>query len=150
MKGQHLISQWSRTQQLIALSSAEAELSASIKAGCESLGVKYMSEELGRGHSVDIFGDSSANHGIAHRSGSGKMKHLNIRQLWLQERVHLGHLKFTKVPREINLSDALTHHWSSADGAKHFHSMGGYRRSAQWKYDHAHSEGGSSRMTTVA
>ena len=52
MKGEHLLLWWSRTQQLIALSSAEAELNASIKAGIESLGVANMSRELDSEHSI--------------------------------------------------------------------------------------------------
>ena len=47
MRGTHLLVWWSRTQQLIALSSAEAELNASIKAAVEGLGVCNMAWELG-------------------------------------------------------------------------------------------------------
>ena len=114
---------WSRTQQLISLSSAEAELNASIKAGCEGLGVAHMIEELGLPHGVNLYGDSSANHGIAHRSGTGKVKHLEIRQLWLQERVQLGDLSFSKIPRLKSISDSLTHHWTVPESRIHFPGM---------------------------
>ena len=38
MRGGHLIVHWSRTQQLVALSSAEAELNAAVKAAQEASG----------------------------------------------------------------------------------------------------------------
>ena len=71
-----------------------------------------MAAELGTRLTVTIRGDSSANDGILHRAGCGKVKHLSVRQLWLQERVANGDLEVQKVPRALNLSDALTHHWT--------------------------------------
>ena len=123
MKGDHLLLWWSRTQQLIALSSAEAELNASIKAGVESLGVANMGRELNAEHSIEVLCDASANIGINLRVGAGKIKHLGVRQLWLQERVFNGDLKIKKIPRLDNCSDALTHHWTAHDGQTHFDSM---------------------------
>ena len=64
MKGAHCISQWSRTQQLVALSSAEAELNASVRAGQEGLGTLHFSVEMGSPHEVEVLGDSSAAYGI--------------------------------------------------------------------------------------
>ena len=60
MKGTHCLLHWSRTQQLSALSSAEAELNASIRAGQEGLGITHFSAELGKARGVEILGDSSA------------------------------------------------------------------------------------------
>ena len=123
MKGGHLLSWWARTQQLIALSSAEAELNASIKSGIEGIGANNMGAELGEGHSLKILGDSSANIGINSRVGAGKVKHLEIRQMRLQERVRNGDVTMKKAPRAENVSDALTHHWTMAEGEKHFKGM---------------------------
>ena len=47
--------------------------------------------------------------------GEGKTKHLQIKQLWLQECVEEGELVVTKIPRSENLSDALTHPWTAKD-----------------------------------
>ena len=123
MKGFHCIGQSSRTQQLIALSSAEAELNASVRAGQEGLGVIIFSEEIGTPHGAGILGDSRDAHGINMRVGSGRVKHVSIRQLWLQERVSAGHLTCRKIPREINCADAMTHHWSPKEGRSHFAVM---------------------------
>ena len=123
MRGQHCLLHWSRTQQVISLSSAEALLNASITAGCEGLLIKHMTEELGLTYSLRILGDSSANSGIVHRSGTGRIKHLSIRQLWLQEKVANGDLEFEKIPRAINSSDTQTHHWTREEGRVHFGNM---------------------------
>ena len=47
MRGRHLIKAWSRTQDSITLSSAEAELVALGKLAMEALGVRSMCEEWG-------------------------------------------------------------------------------------------------------
>ena len=123
MRGAHLIAHWSRTQQLISLSSAEAELNASIKAGQEGLCLSHVLSEIGNPHQVHIYGDSSASQGIASRAGVGKVKHLSIRQLWVQERVAEGDVIVHKIPRAVNLSDAMTHHWHAPEGSLHFKGM---------------------------
>ena len=123
MNGTHCLAHWSRTQQLIALSSAEAELNASIRAGQEGLGIRHFSSELGTPHSAEILGDSSAAYGINVRAGSGRVKHLSIRQLWLQERVQRQELKIIKVPRAENCTDVMTHHWAAKEGSHHLTAM---------------------------
>ena len=53
------------------------------------LGIRGMLEDLG-GESADmkvnIRTDASAAKGIAHREGLGKVRHLEVAQLWLQEK----------------------------------------------------------------
>ena len=124
LHGSHSLLHWSRTQQLVALSSAEAELNASIKAGQEGLGLKHLCQELGDQQWLCVRGDSSANDGIIKRAGAGKIKHLSVRQLWLQEQSALGILWHEKIPRAENCSDALTHYFSRPEALIHFKKMG--------------------------
>ena len=124
MHGSHLIHHWSRTQAGVALSSAEAELNAMLKAGQELICIRqFLSEMLVKKRLV-ISGDSSAAKGILCRRGCGKVKHLEVKQLWLQEKVAGGVVKIHKIPRRQNMSDALTHHWCRPDNAHHFRGMG--------------------------
>ena len=51
------------------------------------------------------------------------MKHLGTKQLWMQEKVRVGALRVVKVPRSRNISDALTHFWTKAEGDLHFKHM---------------------------
>ena len=52
--------------------------------------------------------DSSAAKGICNRRGLGKVRHIDINTLWLQDRVNKGDTIIKKVPGETNISDALT------------------------------------------
>lgn len=63
LRGIHCIAKWSRTQQLVALSSAAAELNASVRAGQEGLGIVNFTFEIGTPHAVEILADRSAAHG---------------------------------------------------------------------------------------
>lgn len=108
----------------MALSSAEAELNAAAKAGQEAIGVGNLLSEMGETRWIQLYGDSSANHGIITRQGTGKVKHLSVRQLWLQERVSQGGMSHKKIPRAGNHSDVLTHHFSRAEAEHHFPDMG--------------------------
>ena len=133
--GSHLVGHWSRTQQIVALSSAESELNALCKATQEGLGAKYLSEELGQPLELKIYTDASAALGVVRRHGSGKIKHLQVRQLWIREHEETGNLKFVKIPRDSNLSDLLTHHWSGLVGTRMLREMGIERRAASHSHD---------------
>ena len=121
--GGHLITHWSRTQTVIALSSGEAELNAMLKAASEGLNVKHIMEEVGYDMGLHLRGDSSASHGTLSRLGTGKVKHLQTRQLWLQEQVSQGQITFQKIARSNNWADILTHSWLTSD-EYHFWEMG--------------------------
>ena len=43
------------------------------------------------------------------RRGAGKIKHLEIRQLWCQHAVDKYHIEVLKIARKMNLADSLTH-----------------------------------------
>ena len=47
-----------------------------------------------------------------------------MKQLWLQEQVRSGKIKFQKISRTNNPSDALTHHDTREEAKKHFKHMG--------------------------
>ena len=52
--------------------------------------------------------DASAAKGIAARRGLGKVRHIEVNQLWLQDKVNTGEIEVMKVKGEGNLADALT------------------------------------------
>ena len=124
MHGSHAIGHWSSTQATIALSVAEAELNALIKAAVEMTGAYNLGCEINIFRACRIVTDSNSAKGICQRQGAGKVKHLEARQLWLQERVLQKALRIDKVPREVNSSDSLTHYWSAVDGVRHFARVG--------------------------
>ena len=85
---------------------------------------KQMPEELSDKFELELLGDASALSGMLSRRGSGKVKHLEVRQLWLQEKVRDQQLVYRKIPRKLNASDTLTHHWSYREAKEHFHRVG--------------------------
>ena len=111
----------------MALSSAEAELNASVKVCCECLCIRNMCSDIGINCTIIVKTDSSAAKGIMTRRGCGKIKHIAAKQLWIQEHVISGEVVVQKVPRNDNPSDAFTHNWSGVDSKSHFVNLGIYR-----------------------
>ncbi len=62
-----------------------------------------------------VLTDSSAAEGIASRKGLGKVRHLEVNQLWLQDKVANKEIRIVKVPGTENVADALTKHIANAE-----------------------------------
>ena len=99
---------FSRTQQTVAHSAAEAELNGIISGACETLGIKTLMEELRRNTDAEIRSDSTAGISIASRLGQGRLKHLELKQLAIQAWVRKRVLRLAKVDTAHNKSDILT------------------------------------------
>ena len=106
--GSHVLKTWSNTQTTVALSSGEAEYYGMVKGGSMALGVRSMLADMGIKVEIRIRTDASAAKGIASRRGLGKIRHIEVHQLWLQEKVSRGEIQVMKVKGEGNLADALT------------------------------------------
>ena len=111
MLGGHCIKCWSVTQHAYALSSAEAELYALVEGSTRAKGILTLAWELGfrdLSNSIVLGTDSSAAKQFVSRQGLGKMRHLQIRDLWLQKEVSEGRIKVVKVKGDHNPADILT------------------------------------------
>ena len=69
-------------------------------------------EEIGLEVEFELLTDSSAAKGMITRQGAGRVKHLDLKSLWIQEREKLGVFTVIKIPRLENVSDLLTQHWT--------------------------------------
>ena len=98
---------WSSTQASIAQSSGEAEYYALVRAASEALGMQSIMRDLGWCCKIRLLVDSSAAKSIASRTGLGKLRHLEIKCLWLQECVRRGKVVLSKVRGDINPADVL-------------------------------------------
>ena len=114
MHGGHLIKSWASTQTVVALSSGEAEYYGVTKGACEAIGLKGIAADMGLDLSIVLNTDSSAAKGIATRKGLGKVKHLETRTLWVQEKVDQGIIRVKKVDGAHNVADMLTKYLSAA------------------------------------
>ena len=122
--GKHVIKSWSTTQAVIALSSGEAEYYSMVKGGSVSMGCQAMLKEIGVQVSMVLKCDASAAVGIVLRRGLGRVRHIDVSQLWLQEKVAQGVFHVIKVKSSENRSDALTKHVSRNDIDWHLKSTG--------------------------
>ncbi len=110
MFGSHLEKHWSTTQKIVTFSSGEAERAGIVKASAEALGLQSLAKDLGFDRQVSVYADSSAAIGICKRSGIGRVRHLAVGQLWVQEKVRSGEITLCKVLGTDNPADLLTKH----------------------------------------
>ena len=105
--GKHVIKSWSATQKIVALSVGEAEYYGLVKGSSIAMGARSIMSDLGVDLSIRVKTDSTAAKGIASRTGLGKVRHIEVAQLWIQEKVRNGDITLEKVDGEINQSDCL-------------------------------------------
>ena len=112
MFGDVCLKAWSTTQRVVALSSGEAEYYAAIKGASEGLGFLAGCADLGiwtsGAVSHRVLTDSSACKGICQRTGLGKIRHIDVAMLWLQDLVRKGKIQMSKLPGKENPADLLT------------------------------------------
>ena len=96
----------------MTLSSAEAELCGIVKGTTEALGIQSVGRDLGLSMTLSIHTDSAAAVGICKRAGIGRVRHLAVGQLWVQEGLRRGDFRLFKVQGDANPADALTKHLS--------------------------------------
>jgi hypothetical protein len=106
--GGHLLKHWASTQKKITLSSGEAELGAVVRGFSEALGIQSVARDLGVELEPEVHADSSAAIGICHRCGIGKVRHLAVAQLWVQDLVRSKACRLYKVLGTENPADLLT------------------------------------------
>ena len=114
---------WSSNQSVIALSSGEAEYYAALKGASSALGFKSMLEDLGIEAKIVLYTDSSAARGIIHRTGLGKLRHLETGYLWLQAAVKAKRLQVRKVLGTRNPADLFTKHLAVTDMWRHLETL---------------------------
>ena len=86
--GSHSLKCWTSTQAVVSLSSAEAEYHSSVRGCAAGLGMRSFAQDLGDPIAkVKILVDSSAAIQMARRSGLGRVRHMAVALLWLQDAV---------------------------------------------------------------
>ena len=117
--GAHTLKTWSSTQATVALSSAEAELYALTKGAAQALGFITLLADMGVEVKATVHTDASAAIGIARRAGLGKLRHLNVRFLWLQHELQGTEMTLHKVHGLANPADLVTKHLNQHMARKH-------------------------------
>ena len=108
MIGSHPLRTWSSTQSVVATSSAEAELYSMAEGASRGCGFKTVLGETGAEVQLTVSTDASAAKAFASTRGLGKMRHLEVKDLWIQALVKSGRVAVYKVRGEVNVADAMT------------------------------------------
>ena len=124
--GGFVLASWSRTQSQSALSSCESEFYALTTGVQEALFVKSLLKEMFPKGEISIEGyiDSTSATQVAQRTGVGRLKHLDIRHLWIQDLTESGELKIHRVATDKNVADLMTKHLNSKVFSRHVESIG--------------------------
>ena len=106
MFGRCLVYSASRTQKVISLSSAEAEVYACSSGASDAiLLARLLTWITNKRTLIYIYTGSSGAKGILSRRGVGRLRHLSCRILWLQEMVGNGTLKLCSTSGHQNPAD---------------------------------------------
>ena len=103
-----LLSAGARTQSVVAQSSCEAEYIAATAATSEAKHIQAFFAVCGQLVSIDLRFDSSGAIGVASRRGLQRLRHLDVRFLWLQQETANKKVRISKVPGPENVADANT------------------------------------------
>ena len=121
--GRHCVKHGSNLQSTIALSSGESEYYALVKAAAIGLSIQALMADWNEKYDLVLYSDSSAARGTASRRGLGKLRHVQTRYLWLQERVSENSLKIVSVGTHQNIADMCTKPVSKECSEKHMKTM---------------------------
>ena len=108
MYGSHCVKTYCSTQATIMLSSAEAEYCSMVKSASLALGLQAMYQDMGQTVTIKCHTDASSAKSIAMRKGLGKLRHMAVHMLWLQQRVAAGEIEIVKVNGLHNPADLYT------------------------------------------
>ena len=108
MRGLHPIKHWSVTQSTVALSSGEAEPGGICKGASIGLGLQSIARDLGFEWRLAVHSDASAAIGICRRKGLGKIRHLAVADLWIQDKTRAKDFELAKILGADNPADILT------------------------------------------
>ena len=89
---------WSRTQSVIAQSSCEAELINMNTGVSEATFVQTLLSEIDINMKICLRAVSSSTIAVTQRRGLGRLRHLQVKELWLQKHVRAGLISMERVP----------------------------------------------------
>ena len=71
-----------------------------------------------------VYADSSAALAISNRRGSGKLRHIAIGLLWIQEKERREDVEFQKIDGKLNPADLMTKHLGRERAEEHARRLG--------------------------
>ena len=105
-----MLKHWSSTQARVSLSSGEAEFAGVTCGAGQGFGYQALFGDLSADLPLRVWTDSSAAIGICTRQGMGKLRHVDIHTLWIQQAVRMQRIDLRRIDGERNPEDILTKH----------------------------------------
>ena len=124
MLNKHCFKHWCNLLTQIGLSSAENEYYAICGTSATGMGIQALLHDWNVNMELRVLTDSSSAKAFASRRGLGRMKHIQTRFLWIQERLALKHFVLDKVGTLLNRADVLTKQLSAKDMHRHLTAIG--------------------------
>ena len=90
----------------------EVKLVAAVKTRPEAIGILQMSADRGVDMTAQILVDSLAALGAVKRTGNGRMRHVRVGFLWVQQKSEAGELDYTNVLGTDNPADLMTQYFA--------------------------------------
>ena len=125
MYGSHVLKSWCRTQAVIALPSAEAELYGAVRASAEAIGLTSMLKDMDVVIKGRVMGDANATLGLIQRTGLRKLRHVHTEFFWCHEKNTSNDLFYAKVTGKDTCLDLMAMALSSEQILHHIGLLGG-------------------------
>eukprot|EP00435_Cladocopium_sp_Y103_P020520 s28_g5.t1 len=106
--GNCLLYSYARSLQMLCLSSVEAEFNGGVAACSEGLFLKELFAFVGQPVNMEVYLDSSAARGVFQRQGVGRIRHLEVKSLWVQDALHRKLFTLHAVHTQQNTADLGT------------------------------------------
>ena len=90
---------------------------ALVKATSEAIGLQQLAASWALEFSVGVFVDSSAALAVPSRKGNGKLRHVRIGHLWVQQLLDDEEVRYHKVSGAANPADLMTKHLPASKAA---------------------------------
>ena len=90
---------------------------------CELIGVAQLGKDWGFEWECQVHVDSAAAIGTSNRKGNGKLRHVKVGVLWIQERLEDKDISMKKVWGKHNPADAMTKYLDKATLDTHMEHM---------------------------
>ena len=98
---------------------------ASVKGSSVGLGMQTLLEDLGETKRVRIATDAPTGKSLASRRGLGKVRHIEVAELWVQEAAKKERIEITKMNGTFDIADLFTKHVDRATQEKMVEALGG-------------------------
>ena len=108
MRDAHCLKVSSHTQSTISLSSCESEYHGIVKCAAIGIGARSMLSDLACVLTSWYALTRQVDWTVGSRRGLDRLRHVQTRYWWVQQRVQQGDLRLKKEPGDTNVSDALT------------------------------------------